>query len=146
MSNTTTANKHPTWFWMVAILALLWNLIGVFAFVMQVNMSPGALAELPEAQRGLYESQPTWVTAAFAVAVFAGALGSLMLVLSKKLAAPLLELSLLAILVQMTYMFFLSDTFAIMGSGAMAMPIAIIVIAVLLVWFARTSITRRWIT
>lgn len=137
--------SRPMWFWIVSILALLWNLMGVAAFVMQMNMSPEALAALPADQQALYTLMPGWVTMAYAVAVFGGALGCLMLVLKKKLAVPLLVLSLLGVLAQMAYMFLLSDTFLVMGQAAMAMPIVIIVIAVFLVWFARLSVRRGWI-
>lgn len=144
-TSATVATARPTWFWIVSILALLWNLMGVAAFVMQVNMSPEALAALPDAQRALYETQPTWVMVMFAIAVFGGALGSLMLVLKKKLARPLLLMSLLGVLGQMSHMFLLSDTFQVMGQAAMVMPIVVIVIAAALVWFARVSARRGWI-
>ncbi len=144
-TSATVATARPTWFWIVSILALLWNLMGVAAFVMQVNMSPEALAALPDAQRALYETQPTWVMVMFAIAVFGGALGSLMLVLEKKLARPLLLMSLLGVLAQMSHMFLLSDTFQVMGQAAMVMPIVVIVIAAALVWFARVSARRGWI-
>ncbi len=136
---------RPTWFWIISILALLWNLMGVAAFVMQMNISPDALAALPADQQALYTSMPGWVTIAYAVAVLGGALGCLMLVLKKKLAVPLLVLSLLGVIGQMAYMFLLSDTFKIMGRTAMVMPIVIIVISVFLVWFARMSVRRGWL-
>ena len=82
---------------------------------------------------------------AYAIAVFAGALGSLMLVLRRKLAVPLLVLSLLAVVVQMGYVFFLSDTLAVMGNAAMAMPLLIIAIAAALVWLARAAAARGWL-
>lgn len=139
------AVSRPTWFWIVSIIALLWNLMGVAAFVMQMNMSPDTLAALPPDQQALYTSFPMWVTIAYAVAVFGGALGCLMLVLKKKLAVPLLVLSLLGVIGQMIYMFLLSDTFKVMGQAAMVMPIVVIVVSVLLVLFARLSARRGWL-
>lgn len=147
--NTATAASPatpvPAWFRIVAILALLWNLLGVAAFVMDASMSADTIAAMPEAQQQLYAVRPAWVLAAYAIAVFAGALGSLMLVMRRKLAPPLLVLSLLAVLVQMAYVFFLSDTLAVMGDAAMAMPLLIIAIAVALVWLARTAAARGWL-
>ena len=78
----------------MAFLALLWNLFGVAMFFLQFNMSPETLAAIPADQRALYESTPAWVHGAFAVAVFGGALGSAVLLLKKRLALPLLLLSL----------------------------------------------------
>ena len=70
--------KTPTWFMVVAVLLLVWNLLGVMAYIMQVTMSPETLAALPDAQRQLYENTPAWATAAFAIAVSGGALGCLL--------------------------------------------------------------------
>lgn len=145
MTATTALESRPTLFWVIAILALLWNLMGVFAFVMQVNMSPDVLAALPDAERQLIASQPAWFMFVFAIAVFAGALGSLMLLLKKKFAMPLLVLSLLGVLAQKAYVHLFSDIYTIMGSGAMVLSILVIVIALFLVWFARMSIAKGWI-
>ena len=41
----------PAWFRIVGVLALIWNLMGVSAYLMQVNMSEEDMAALPEAQR-----------------------------------------------------------------------------------------------
>ena len=143
--NTATVTPVPGWFRIVAIVALLWNLLGVAAFVMDASMSTEAIAALPEAQQQLYAVRPMWVVVAYGVAVFAGALGCLMLVMRRKLAVPLLVLSLLAVLVQMSYLFFMSDTFAVMGNAAMAMPILVVVISLALVWLARNAAARGWL-
>ena len=60
----TTRSKAPKWFMVVAAVLLVWNLMGVMAYIMQVTMSPEVFAALPEAERQLYENTPTWATAA----------------------------------------------------------------------------------
>jgi hypothetical protein len=114
------------------------------AYLAQVNMTDEALAALPEAERALYENQPMWATMAFAIAVWGGALGSLTLLLRKRWARPVLLISLIGIIVQMTHSFFLSNNFEVYGPGKMIMPIMIIVVGVLLVLFARMAINRNW--
>jgi len=79
--------KAPTWFNVVAAVMLVWNLLGVMAYIAQVTMTPETLAALPEAERQLYASTPVWATAAYAIAVNGGALGCLLLLLKKNLAA-----------------------------------------------------------
>lgn len=142
MTNTI---KPPTWFWIVAIVALLWNLMGVMAYIMQVTMSPEAMQALPEAERNLYEATPAWATGAFAIAVWGGALGCLLLVLRKALSIPVLILSLVGILVQMYHAFFMSNNIEVFGPGGMVMPIMIILIALFLVWLARNARSKNWI-
>ena len=62
----------PKSFWIIAAIALVWNLMGVAAYLMQMTMSDEAIAALPEAQRALHESTPAWATGAYALAVPGG--------------------------------------------------------------------------
>lgn len=135
----------PIWFRISAALALIWNLLGVAAYIAQATITEAQLAALPHAQRLLYESTPGWATAAFATAVFAGALGSLLLVLRRSVATPILILSLLAVLVQMFHSFFMSSSFAVYGPGGLIMPVLVIVIAIGLVWLGRKGQKLDWL-
>ena len=137
-------SKAPKWFMIVAAVLLVWNLLGVMAYIMQVMMSPETLAALPEEQRQLYENTPAWATAAFAVAVNFGALGCVLLLLRKNLAGLFLQLSLTGVLVQMFHSFFMSNSFEVFGPGGMIMPVMVIVIAIYLVWLAARARSRGW--
>ena len=137
--------KPPVWFWVISGLGLLWNLMGVSAYIQQVSMDAEALALLPEAELALYESQPAWATGAFAIAVFAGALGCVALLLRKSWARPLLLLSLLGIIVQMVYNFFIAKAMDVYGPGAVVMPIMVLVIGIGLVWFSGRALKAGWI-
>jgi len=144
--NQTNQQSVPAWFRIVGILAFVWNLMGVAAYLAQVRMTEADFAALPEAQRLLYETTPAWATAAFATAVFAGALGCLLLILRKSLAAPVLIVSLLAVLVQMFHAFFMSKSFEVFGPGSTIMPLMVIVIAVALVWLANKGKKYNWLS
>ena len=146
MMNEQSTSKAPVWFWVVGALALVWNLMGVMAYISQVTMSPETLAALPADQQELMQNVPAWATGAFAIAVFAGALGCLLLLLRKKLAIPVLGLSLLGILVQMVYNFFVSNSMEVYGPGAAIMPIMVIIIGAALVWLGRMAAEKGWIT
>jgi hypothetical protein len=134
----------PTLFWVVATVAVVWNLLGVMSYVMEVTMSEEALAALPEGQQALYAAQPAWVTGAFAIAVFAGLAGSILLAMRKSLAIPVFMLSLVAVIGQMVYAFLLSNTLEVMGPGSAILPSAIIVIAAALVWFSTRAKVKGW--
>ena len=136
--------KTPTWFIIVTIVFLIWNLLGVVAYLVQVTMTPEAFAALPQAQRELIENTPEWATAAFAIAVNGGTLGCLLLLLRRGLAGIFLKLSLAGVLVQMFYAFFMSNSFEVFGPGGMVMPIMVIVIAVYLVILAGQAKANRW--
>jgi len=140
----TSKYKAPIWFMLVAGILLVWNILGVAAYIMQVTMSPEALAALPDAQRELYENTPEWAIAAFAIAVNGGALGCLLLLLKRNLAGIFLQLSLAGVLVQMVHSFFISKNFEVFGPEAMVMPIIVILIAIYLVTLAAKAKANRW--
>ncbi len=141
---TSTSNKPATWFWVVSSIALIWNLMGVMAYLAQVMMSPEALQALPENQRVLYESTPSWATGAFAVAVWGGALGCVLLLLRRKLATMVLIISLIGVIVQMYHSFFVSNSMEVFGPGGLVMPIMVVAIGIFLIWFSRKATANGW--
>ncbi|HPA02289.1 MAG TPA: hypothetical protein PLK29_08750 [Chiayiivirga sp.] len=135
----------PTWFKVVAVLALLWNLLGCFAYFSDLRLSPEDLAKLPEAQQALYAARPGWAVAATAAAVFGGALGSIGLLLRKKWAFPVFVLSLIGILVQDFGLFVLADGASLAGTVAVVMQAIVLTIGIGLVLLSRNGIARGWL-
>ncbi len=144
--NASIADQPPGWFRIVSIAALIWGLIGIATYLMHVGIIGGGTAALSEPERILAESTPSWVTAAYAIAVFSGALGSLGLVLRKRWAKLVLIVSLVAILIQEAWVIFMSDAAAVHGPSALLLPLVIVVVAVLLVWVASMAEKRGWLT
>ena len=133
-------NKPPIWFWIVSVLALIWNGLGVMAYLARAFTTEEMIAALPEEQRAEFLVEyPTWYTAAFAIAVFAGTLGCLALILRKKWAYGLFILSVLGAIIQHVYLFMNVDMQSVI------MPIMIIVVCVFLIWFAKSATARGWI-
>ena len=91
------AAKAPWWYWAVALLATLWMLFGVLAWVMDLRMTPEQLALLPDAQQQLYALRPQWVFLVYAVAVFSGLAGAIGLLLRKRWATTWFLVSLVAL-------------------------------------------------
>jgi peptidoglycan/LPS O-acetylase OafA/YrhL len=141
---TNSTKKPIITFWIISILAFLWNLMGVMEYLNTAYMTEDALALLPKNEQDFYTNTPAWVTAAFAIAVFAGALGCLALLLRKKLAVSLLLLSMIAVFVQFGYIFFIQNYMNFEGTNII-MPIMIIVIAIFLVWYAKKAEKNSWI-
>lgn len=143
---TETKVKPPVWFWIVSVLALLWNLAGAKSYIGQAYMSDEVLAAMTEAERNLYETQPAWVTAAFAIAVWGGTLASIFLLLRKKWAKPLFVISLLGLLGQLSYNYFLSDAVQTFETGDMVLSVIILVIAIALIVFSHKAEAKKWIS
>lgn len=135
----------PRSFFIISIVAFLWNVLGVMSYIMQVTMSTETLATMPEAERALYEEIPSWVTGAFAIAVFGGLLASAGLVLRRAWCVPLYLISLVAIIVQFGYWLFVMDTIEVMGIEAVYVPLLITAVAIFLVWYSRDAKSKSWL-
>ncbi len=146
MTNNVTT-KPPAWFWVVSVVALLWNLLGAMAYLAEAFITDEMKAAMPADQLELMENTPAWATAAFAIAVWGGVLGCIGLLLRKKWARPVLVVSLLGILVQMSYFFFMTNAAEVYGAAqGVIMPVLFILIAVGLVLFAKTAQKKGWIS
>ncbi|MCK8520241.1 hypothetical protein M0D21_01610 [Aquimarina sp. D1M17] len=141
----TITNKLPIWFWVIAVLTLVWNIMGVMAYLGQAYMPAEALAVLPQNEQDFYNNMPAWVTAAFAIAVFSGTLGCIALIFRKKWAYSLFIISIIGVIGQTTYNLFIQDYVELSGVRII-MPIMIIVIGIFLIWFSNYSQKKGWIS
>jgi hypothetical protein len=78
MSDEDVGGVHWS-FWAIGAVALVWNLMGVMNYLAQMNAD--VLAAMPESHRAIIEGRPAWATGGFAIAVFGGALGCILLLL-----------------------------------------------------------------
>tara|TARA_R110002033_G_scaffold50958_4_gene98083 strand:- start:837 stop:1268 length:432 start_codon:yes stop_codon:yes gene_type:complete len=132
----TEPTRAPIWFWIAGAIALIWNGLGLLAYFQQILMSAQEFAALPQQQRDLMVNQPSWVMAAFAVAVFSGFVAAIALLLRKKVAVRLFLLSLLAVIVQFSSYFIIDGYLEFIAAQGWAMPILIIIFAVGFAWIA----------
>jgi hypothetical protein len=146
MSDLVLNEKPTTTFWIFGGAALVWNLIGLVAYISSVTMSPEALAKMTAEAQAFYSGIPKWATAAFALAVNAGVLGSLFLLLRKSWAVPLFALSLVAVIVQNVDAFVLRNAYSLSGINGVILPALVFIVAVLLLIYSRNVKERGWLT
>lgn len=139
-------STSPRWFRPVAVVALVWNLLGCAAYLADVRISPERLGKMTPAQQALYASRPSWAVAATATAVWFGAAGCLGLVLRKKWAASLLVVSLVGVVAQDVWLFVTSDVAGGAGAVAFVMQGLVLVVSVSLVILARRSAAAGWLS
>ena len=138
--------KPSNLFWVISSIALVWNLMGVFNYLDQAFMTNKVLEVLPKEQQILYQDVPVWVTAAFAIAVFSGTLGSLLLLLKKKNASTFFIISFLGIMGQMSYGLLIDQNSDSYGPMGIAMPIIIIAFGGYLIWYSKKANEHRWLS
>jgi hypothetical protein len=145
IDTTLSTPVRPRWLTAAGVALLLWNLMGVGAFVSQWMMAADQLATLPLEQREMWVSMPGWAWAAYAVAVFAGTAGAIGLLMRKGWAVPLFAVSLIAVLVQFTYPFIIADGVRTLGASALLFPLFIIAIGGLQAWLSARWRTAGWL-
>jgi hypothetical protein len=77
--------------------------------------------------------------------VFAGAFGAVGLLMKRRWAVILFQLSLAALVVQIAGTFAVTPAWSAMGPMSLAMPALILVIALFLLSYAGKAAARRWI-
>lgn len=136
----------PAWFRVVALLLLVWGLIGCYVCLQQFRLGADAMGDATAYDRALFASLPGWYNPVFAVATATGLLGALALLTRSRLAAPMFAASLVAVVVQFGYLFLATDLIAAKGAATtVPFPLVIASIAAAGAWLSRRAIRRGWI-
>jgi hypothetical protein len=143
----TQTQKNPLWFSIVAVIAILWNLVGVLQYLVEVTMSDDAKALLDPNLVALMDSTPKVITAFYALAVWGGFVASVLLLLKKVKALVLFQISLIAVVLNTAYYIFFTNGPEIVGEAAYyGLQSTIIIVAVLLVYLSKKAISKSWIS
>ncbi len=132
----------PRWFGAAAIAILLWEIFGCTSYVLHVT---GDQASLPAEQAAMWAATPAWSVAAYAVAVWVGLAGAVLLVMRRRLAEPLLLVSLIAVLVQFSSLLLVPELRDATPPGAWVMPAFIIIVCAAIWLFARRAKQQGWL-
>lgn len=137
--------KPPPWFYVAAVILILWEIIGCLAYLSQVTMSAADMAQLPAAQREIWAMMPPWVTSAYALAVWLGLAAGIALLLRFKIARSLYIVSLIAVVVQFGWTFLATPLLTTIGGSAVIFPLFIIAVGVMAVWFSGKAAGNGWL-
>lgn len=138
--------KAPGWFTALSIIALLWNLMGVMAYLAQVYMTDEILAALTQEQQDVINNTPLWANAAFALAVWGGLLGAITMMMKRKVSIFLFQLSFAGIFLQNIHSFFMIDSVKIYGIfQGLIMPSLVMFFGVVLILVNSAAKKSHWI-
>ncbi len=136
--------RAPWHLWVVGIAALLWNAVGALDYVMTQTRNAQYMAGFTAEQLAFFYGLPAWTVAAWAIGVWGGVLGSLLLLLRKSLAVWVFLASLVGVVLTTIQNYLLSNGLEVMGGpGAVVFTAVIFVVAVALYVYARAMATRR---
>lgn len=142
---TDHEKKVPLWFWAVAGIALLWNIMGFAIFFQELLNQEALIKDWTEPQKEWAQGTPNWIYFVFGVSVVTGLLGSISLLIRKAWAIPLFALSLVAVLVQMIYTMVIAGGLQVMGASSAVMPSLVIILAGLWLFCAFQFRKKQWL-
>lgn len=139
---TEESTSKPTIsFWVIAGAMLVWNLIGLMFYYQQSILTTAMMEEagLTAQQIAHITNTPAWGHSGYAIAVNAGVLGAIFLLVRKAWAVPFFVLSLVGALVQDLDAFVMRDAIEAWGSSAIFLPLTVVVICAVEIWYSRAA-------
>ena len=137
MNDEEVSSVHWS-FWAIGAIALVWNVLGSMNFIVQMN--PDMVAAMPETHRAIIEGRPVWATGGFAIGVFGGAFGCVLLLLRKSAAYYLFIASLLGMIVTMIHTIDIArSTIDFSPFEILMMILMPLVVAAFLIWYSKQA-------
>ncbi len=127
-------------------VTLLWNVVGAYDYLMTQTQNEAYMGQFTPEQLEFFYAFPTWVVAFWALAVWGGVLGSILLLMKKSLAVPVFMVSLSSMVITTFQNYVLSDASEVIGAAGIAFSAVIFLIAVALVLYARAMRERGVLT
>ena len=115
---TAVPTRTPKHLYVVGVVALLWNAIGAFDYLMTQTRNATYMGAFSPEQLEYFYNFPTWMVAAWALAVWGGVAGAILLLLRRQLAVQVFLVSLAAMVMTMLYSYLLSNGMELFGSPA----------------------------
>ena len=132
--------KTPWHIWVVGFVSLAWHAFGAFDFLMTTTKNAAYMGQFTPDQLDFFYGFPIWSLTTWAIAVWGAVLGSVLLLLRSGLALWAFIISLVCMFLTSLYSFVLSDVTMsdVAGTEALYFSAGLFVVALLLVWYART--------
>jgi hypothetical protein len=136
--------RTPWHLWVIGVVSLMWNAMGAFDFVMTQTRNEAYMSSFTPEQLSFFYGFPAWVVAAWAVGVWGGVLGSLMLLFRRRMAVWIFLASLAAIVITTFQNLVLSNGMAVVGDAfSLGFTAVIFVVALALFLYARAMLKRN---
>ncbi len=141
----TTTNKPKTLFWVIAVCALIWNIMGLANFLATIFMKDWLIDNYPPDQAELFTGMPSWYLIVFGIATITGVLGCITMLMRKKITVMLFFISLIAAILTQAYWLFGTNAPEVMGSQVYFGPIMVIIICVFLYFYSKGAARKEWL-
>jgi hypothetical protein len=132
------SSATPWHFWVAAIVGVLWNGFGAYDYIMTNTGGEAYLRSMgvEDAMIAYVMAMPSWMTAVWAIGVWGGLAGAVLLLLRMKWALYAFAASLAGFLTSLVYYYVLSNGMEIMGAASLGLNGAILAGCLFFLWYA----------
>ena len=139
----TTAPGRPWHLWLVGILGGLWSAMGAVSFILTQMNAEAVMSRFPPQQREYFASFPWWADGFWAIGVFGGLVGCLLLLLKNRLALRVLLASLIGMIgSSLGGLVLLGGMEVMRETGGLGLAVFPVIVAALLAYYAG-AMSRR---
>ncbi|MDJ0641223.1 MAG: hypothetical protein QNJ15_00260 [Erythrobacter sp.] len=131
--NNTLTRKTPWHLWVVGVLTLLWNGVGIMSYMTTRLGMLESLGMTPD-QIAYFNSYPVWANTFWALGVWGAFVGSLLLLLRSRWAVTSIAISVVGLIGTSLYQHVLTQTPESLQNPALA--ILIWVTTLFMLWYA----------
>ncbi len=143
-TNETDVERTPWHLWVIGVVALLWNAMGALDYVMTQTRNEEYMSNFTPEQLSFFYGFPAWVDAAWAIAVWGGVLGALLLLIRRRYAVWVFLASLIAMVITAFQNYVLSNGMEVIGDAfILGFTAAIFLAALALLLYARAMQKRK---
>ncbi|MGC6285216.1 MAG: hypothetical protein ACON4X_06120 [Polaribacter sp.] len=132
--------KPTNTFYVFVVLGIIWYGIGVMMYLAQAYKPDSFMSMIPQNQLDFMNSTPKWVYAAFAVAVWFGFLGVILMLLRKKFSRLFFIISFIGLVVQLAYNFIMTNAYDVYGGEGIVQAIITFLISIFYMGFTKRAI------
>lgn len=134
----TSPQRTPWHLLLVGVVGLFWNGYGGYDYTMTKIGGDQYLRDfgMTEPQIDYFHAMPAWMTAVWAIGVWGAVLGTILLLLRRKLALPVFIASFAAFILGVIYQYALTNSAEVMGAQSLLMTAIITAGCLFFVWYA----------
>jgi hypothetical protein len=139
MTEASSVRPSTPWhLWVVGVVALLWNGYGAYDYVMTNVGGADYMRSLGMGEEAIayIMAAPAWMTAVWAIGVWGGVLGAVLLLLRMKWALHVFIASCAAFLVNLIYTYLLSEGGSVMPPESAIINAVILAFCLFFIWYA----------
>jgi len=130
-------------FWVIGVVALVWNAVGALDYLMTQTQNESYMSGFTPVQLEFFYGLPAWTIAAWAIGVWGGVVGAILLLLKRRAAIWAFAASIAGIVVTNFQNYALANGMEVAGDAfSLGLSAAIFVIAIALFLYARAMHQR----